>query len=64
MADTTMIDRLKQFIESEMRSCSMDKLLVHGSGLMAIMVHGSWLKVNGYERRGDRYRPSGSDFGL
>ena len=24
MADTTMIDRLKQFIESEMRSCSMD----------------------------------------
>jgi len=24
MTDTTMIDRLKQFIESEMRSCSMD----------------------------------------
>ena len=34
MTDTTMIDRLKQFVESEMRSCSMDKLLVHGSGLM------------------------------
>jgi len=31
MTDTTMIDRLKQFVESEMRSCSMDKLLVHGS---------------------------------
>ena len=24
MTDTTMIDRLKQFIENEMRSCSMD----------------------------------------
>lgn len=24
MADSTMIDRLKQFVESEMRSCSMD----------------------------------------
>lgn len=24
MTDTTMIDRLKQFVESEMRSCSMD----------------------------------------
>lgn len=24
MNDTTMIDRLKQFVESEMRSCSMD----------------------------------------
>lgn len=24
MIDTTMIDRLKQFVESEMRSCSMD----------------------------------------
>ena len=24
MTDTTMIDRLKQFIEGEMRSCSMD----------------------------------------
>ena len=23
MTDTTMIDRLKQFVESEMRSCSM-----------------------------------------
>ena len=25
MTDTTMIDRLKQFVESEMRSCSMEK---------------------------------------
>ena len=64
MTDTTMIDRLKLFVESEMRSCSMDKLLVHGSGLMAIKVHGLWLKVNGYERRGGQYRPGGSDFGL
>lgn len=24
MTDATMIDRLKQFVESEMRSCSMD----------------------------------------
>ena len=24
MTNTTMIDRLKQFVESEMRSCSMD----------------------------------------
>ena len=24
MTDTTMIDRLKQFVESEMRACSMD----------------------------------------
>ena len=24
MTDTTMIDRPKQFVESEMRSCSMD----------------------------------------
>ena len=24
MTDTTMFDRLKQFVESEMRSCSMD----------------------------------------
>ena len=24
MTDTTMIDMLKQFVESEMRSCSMD----------------------------------------
>ena len=24
MTDTTMIDRLKQFVESEMRSCSME----------------------------------------
>lgn len=24
MTDTTMIDRLKQFVENEMRSCSMD----------------------------------------
>ena len=25
MTDTTMIDRLKQFVESEMRSCSMEE---------------------------------------
>ena len=25
MIDTTMIDRLKQFVESEMRSCSMEE---------------------------------------
>ena len=25
MTDTTMIDRIKQFVESEMRSCSMEE---------------------------------------
>ena len=25
MTDMTMIDRLKQFVESEMRSCSMEE---------------------------------------
>ena len=29
MTDTTMIDRLKQFVESEMRSCSMDIGALH-----------------------------------
>ena len=28
MTDTTMIDRLKQFVESEMRSCSMERVPV------------------------------------
>ena len=28
MTDTTMIDRLKQFVESEMRSCSFDPELI------------------------------------
>jgi len=32
MTNTTMIDRLKQFVESEMHSCSMEDLwfMVHG----------------------------------
>ena len=60
MADTTMIDRLKQFIESEMRSCSMDiggitPLYVYRmwGGTVpfdeieeAFRVHGSWFTVN------------------
>ena len=37
MADTTMIDRLKQFVESEMRSCSMDI-----GGMTPLYVYGMW----------------------
>jgi len=37
MADTTMIDRLKQFIESEMRSCSMDI-----GGITPLYVYRMW----------------------
>ena len=34
MTDTTMIDRLKQFVESEMRSCSI--------GITPLYVHRMW----------------------
>lgn len=37
MTDTTMIDRLKQFIESEMRSCSMDV-----GGITPLYVYRMW----------------------
>lgn len=37
MTDTTMIDRLKQFIESEMRSCSMDN-----GGITPLYVYRMW----------------------
>ena len=37
MADTTMMDRLKQFIESEMRSCSMDI-----GGITPLYVYRMW----------------------
>ena len=37
MADTTMIDRLKQFVESEMRSCSMDI-----GGITPLYVYRMW----------------------
>ena len=37
MTDTTMIDRLKQFIESEMRSCSMDI-----GGITPLYVYRMW----------------------
>ena len=37
MTDTTMIDRLKQFVESEMRSCSMDI-----GGMTPLYVYGMW----------------------
>ena len=37
MTDTTMIDRLKQFVESEMRSCSMDI-----GGITPVYVYGMW----------------------
>ena len=61
MTDTTMIDRLKQFVESEMRSCSMDiggitpEYVYRSWGgrvaleeiVEAFMVQGSWFKVNG-----------------
>ena len=37
MTDTTMIDRLKQFVESEMRSCSMDF-----GGITPLYVYRMW----------------------
>ena len=37
MTDTTMIDKLKQFVESEMRSCSMDI-----GGITPLYVHRMW----------------------
>ena len=37
MTDTTMIDRLKQFVESEMRSCSMDI-----GGISPLYVYRMW----------------------
>lgn len=37
MADTTMIDRLKQFVESEMHSCSMDF-----GGITPLYVYRMW----------------------
>ena len=37
MTDTTMIDRLKRFVESEMRSCSMDF-----GGITTLYVYRMW----------------------
>ena len=37
MTDTTMIDRLKQFVVSEMRSCSMDI-----GGITPLYVYRMW----------------------
>lgn len=37
MTDTTMIDRLKPFVESEMRSCSMDI-----GGITPLYVYRMW----------------------
>jgi len=37
MIDTTMIDRLTQFVESEMRSCSMDI-----GGITPLYVYRMW----------------------
>jgi len=37
MIDTTMIDRLKQFVESELRSCSMDI-----GGITPLYVYRMW----------------------
>ena len=37
MTDTTMIDRLMQFVESEMRSCSMDF-----GGITPLYVYRMW----------------------
>ena len=37
MTDTTMNDRLKQFVESEMRSCSMDI-----GGITPLYVYRMW----------------------
>ena len=37
MTDSTMIDRLKQFVESEMRSCSMDI-----GGITLLYVYRMW----------------------
>lgn len=37
MSDTTMMDRLKQFIESEIRSCSLDI-----GGITPLYVYRMW----------------------
>ena len=37
MTETTMIDRLEQFVESEMRSCSMDI-----GGITPLYVYRMW----------------------
>ena len=37
MTDTTMIDRLKQFVESEKRSCSIDV-----GGIIPLYVYRMW----------------------
>mgnify|MGYP003404975505 CR=1 FL=1 len=37
MTDTTIIDRLKQFVENEMRSCSMDI-----GGITPLYVYRMW----------------------
>jgi hypothetical protein len=50
MTDTTMMDRLKQFIESEMRSCSMDI-----GGITPLYVYRMWggaVAVNYYMATG------------
>lgn len=68
MTDTTMIDRLKQFVESEMRSCSMDI-----GGITPLYVYRMWggavaiediatamedvrrMRLKPYKRMSDRY---------
>ena len=50
MTDTTMIDRLKQFVESEMHSCSMDI-----GGITPLFVYRMWggvVAVNYYMATG------------
>jgi len=50
LTDTTMIDRLKQFVESEMRSCSMDI-----GGITPLYVYRMWggaVAVNYYMATG------------
>ena len=39
MSDSTLHNRLKEFLENEGKSCSFDP--------EAIVVHGSWLMVHG-----------------
>ena len=41
MSDSTLYNRLKEFIECEGKSCSFDP--------EAIVVHGSWFMVNDYD---------------
>lgn len=55
MTDTTMIDRLKQFVESEMRSCSMDI-----GGITPLYVYRMWGGKVPFDEIEEAFRVHGS----